>query len=115
MAFAALGVANIPFLPSGVGSRAVHNEASFPIIHARNESTTKKDTVNMFIDGLYDDFAYGASVVEACAERTVYAMQCTSAPARRYVGSETCGPNGVVSLPFYISRHSNQCCRKMGN
>jgi hypothetical protein len=100
----AIGAANVPsidnWLNTGVAPR--FDETSYPTVHARqNSSTTSNDTVNMFIDGASSEFEYGASIVEACADQTIYAIQCTSAPS--YYGLETCGPNGAVSLPFHIN------------
>jgi hypothetical protein len=75
-------------------------EARYPIIQARNDSTPAKNTVNIFIDS-HKEFKFGASIVGACADQTTFAIQCTSAPASvsgTAVGSETCGPNAVVSI-----------------
>ena len=97
MAFA-IGAANVPSLGDfhAPGLRARMDHSSLPILNTRNTSSSGNDTVNLFLDALYEDFEYGASIVEACADQTVYAIQCTDGPA--YVGSETCGPNGAVSF-----------------
>lgn len=100
MAFS-LGAAHAPSLGDwfnpGLTPRVVDQDrAPYPILHARNVST-KLDSVNMFVDSLYDDVEYAASIVTACADRTVYALQCTSAPASVGLGSN-CGPNGIVSF-----------------
>lgn len=93
-----LGAAGVPtldnFLAPGLAGRAVE-QPTYPVIQARNESTTRNNTVNMFVDGS-EDFQYAASVVTACVDQTIYAIQCTAAPSSLRIGSETCGPNGVV-------------------
>lgn len=97
MAFA-LGAANAPslgpWLNPGLSARV--NQGPYPIIQARNDSITRNNTVNLFIDSANDNFEYGASIVTACVDQTVYAIQCTSGPWS--VGSATCGPNGAVSF-----------------
>jgi hypothetical protein len=51
--------------------------------------------VKLFIDdGFGGDAAYAGSIVNACADQTVYAVRCTSGPA--FVGTATCGPNAPV-------------------
>jgi len=72
------------------------DQSASPILDARDNSTTTNNTVNMFIDAQGSDYGYAASVITACVDQTVYALQCTSGPVG--VGSQTCGPNGVVSF-----------------
>ncbi len=56
----------------------------------------QNNTVNLFInDGFDGDAGYAASVIGACVDQTTYALRCTSGPPE--VGSETCGPDAVVS------------------
>ncbi|KAH8657887.1 hypothetical protein BX600DRAFT_439068 [Xylariales sp. PMI_506] len=70
----------------------------FAKLSVRNDTTsTTNDTINLFIDGEYSDFGYAASIVTACADQTVYALRCTSAPAG-VVGSATCGPSASTFL-----------------
>ncbi|KAJ9136647.1 hypothetical protein NKR23_g9683 [Pleurostoma richardsiae] len=53
----------------------------------------ENSTVNLFInDDMDGDAGYVASVVSACADETVYAIQCTSGP----VGPATCGPDAPI-------------------
>lgn len=52
-------------------------------------------SVNLFVDdSIEGDVAYAASIVSACKDQTVYAMQCTSA---ELAGSATCGADAPVS------------------
>lgn len=67
----------------------------FPTIHARNTST-ETDTVNLFIDSVNEDYEYAASIVTACVDQTVYALQCTSAPLGE--GTAACGVNAPVNF-----------------
>ncbi|OIW23848.1 hypothetical protein CONLIGDRAFT_637090 [Coniochaeta ligniaria NRRL 30616] len=60
---------------------------------ARNDSSGS--TVNLFIDALSPDMQYAASIVEACVERTVYAIHCTKGPSS--IGSATCNPNAPIA------------------
>ncbi|CAN8097550.1 unnamed protein product [Discula destructiva] len=66
---------------------------------AQSNSSSAIPTVNMFInDDLNGDAAYAASIVSACADKTVYALQCTSAED---VSQSTCGPDAPVrSIPL---------------
>lgn len=83
-----------PGLSSGLSPRA--DPGPYPILNARNSSTTGNNTVNMFMDSIDDRFEYAASVVTACVDHTIYAIQCTAGPA---VGGTTiCGPNVPVSF-----------------
>ena len=60
---------------------------------AQNNSISSGNTVNLFInDDLGGDAGYGASIISACSDQTVYAIRCTSAN----VPGETCGPNAPV-------------------
>ena len=109
MAFA-VGVAHAPsldgWLTSGLSPRMDHGK--YPVLIARNELTTRNNTVNLFIDSVDPDYEYAASVITACADQTVFALQCTA--TQLGVPTEACGPNGLVSakeafiLP--ISMHS---------
>ncbi|KFY64905.1 hypothetical protein V496_02935 [Pseudogymnoascus sp. VKM F-4515 (FW-2607)] len=104
MAFA-LGAANAPalgdWINSGLTPRAVDRYlAPHPILNARNASTTPAtpgNSVNMFIDSLFEDVEFAGSIVTACADQTVFAIRCTSAAESlsNSVGSD-CGPNGPV-------------------
>ncbi|KAI3326947.1 hypothetical protein HD806DRAFT_531542 [Xylariaceae sp. AK1471] len=47
------------------------------------------DTVNLFLDVQDDDYEFAASVVAACKEHTVYALQCTEGSSN----PSTCGPD----------------------
>ena len=61
-----------------------------------SSALAQNNTVNLFInDGFDGDAGYAASVIGACVDQTTYALQCTSGPPE--VGSETCGPDAVVS------------------
>lgn len=102
----AIGAANAPSLggwiiPGLTPRMTDQGPAPYAVINARNNSATptaRGDTVNMFVDSLYDDVEFAASVVTACVDQTVYAIQCTSAPSS--IGTKTCGPNGPVSFNF---------------
>jgi len=98
----ALGAANAPslddWLSPGLSPRV--DLSPYPILHARNTSTTRNNTVNLFIDSAYSAGEYDASIITACVDQTVYAIRCTTAPG--FVGSETCGPNAVVSLTLFL-------------
>ena len=110
MAFA-LGAAHLPSLggwltPPGLSPRM--DQGKYPVLNTRNESTTRNNTVNLFIDSLGEDYEYAASVITACADHTVFALQCTATQVG--VPTEACGPNAVVSakdLPG-ISSHSSR-------
>jgi len=97
MAFA-IGAAHAPSLDSwlnpGLSPRV--DQGVYPVLQARNGSTTANNTVNMFIDSTNSNYEYAASIITACVDQTVYALQCTAAPVG--VGSNTCGPNGAVSF-----------------
>lgn len=65
-----------------------------------SSATSAAPTVNMFINDVYDgDASYAASIVSACSDQTVYALQCTSAAE---AASDTCGPNAPVSDPLFF-------------
>ncbi|KAE9369692.1 hypothetical protein N431DRAFT_413964 [Stipitochalara longipes BDJ] len=93
----ALGAAHAPsvgdWLSPGLSPRL--DQGSYHILDARDNSTTANATVNMFIDSEGSDYEYAASIVTACVDQTVYALQCTAGPSN--VGSETCGPNAVIA------------------
>lgn len=99
----AIGAANAPGLGEWVNPGLTprmtdQGPAPYAVINARNNSATpapRGDTVNMFVDSLYDDVEFAASIITACVDQTVYAIQCTSAPSS--IGTESCGPNGIVS------------------
>jgi hypothetical protein len=82
---------------------------SLRVLAPRNETAMSSDTVNLFIDAIDENFGYAASIVEACVEQTVYALQCTSGN----VGSATCGPNGAVSFPVFFLCCSNAIADKL--
>lgn len=97
------GVANTLNLGGGwyfgpsLGRRVDHGP--YPVINARNISTSHNNTVNMFIDAIDGRLGYGASIITACVDQTVYAIQCTSAPMD--IPSLTCDQNGPVgSFPY---------------
>jgi hypothetical protein len=87
----------------GVAARAVeYGASSYPVLHPRQNTTqpTANDTVNIFIDSTNEDWEYAASIIEACSDQTVLALQCTS--GGDFVGTETCGPNAAVRhIPFH--------------
>lgn len=93
----ALGAAHVPslgdWLSPGLSPRM--DTPAYPMLHARNNSSPANNTVNMFLDSIDGNFEYAASIVTACVDQTVYAIQCTGGPTR--FGSATCGPNAVVS------------------
>ncbi|KAK4239961.1 hypothetical protein C8A03DRAFT_13685 [Achaetomium macrosporum] len=67
---------------------AVSTLASFAV--AQN-NTGSGNTVDLFIDDdINSQGLYAASIVSACNDQTVYALQCTSARGD-VVGSRTCG------------------------
>lgn len=73
--------------------------AVFAGLAAAQNSSSADPTVNLFINDAYGgqlDFA--ASIVTACADQTVYALQCTSGPAS--IDSDVCGSNGVVRRTY---------------
>lgn len=82
------------FLGTGISPRM--DESSYHVLDARQNSTTASATVNMFIDAQSNDFEYAASIITACVDQTVYALQCTSAPVG--VDPSACGPNAGVSF-----------------
>ncbi|KAB5549541.1 hypothetical protein GE09DRAFT_176912 [Coniochaeta sp. 2T2.1] len=92
-ALSALGVAQPAFFEAfqhdaPVVGRAARLAGIRNGVVARNESVP---TVNLFIDAMSPRQQYGASIVDACQDHTIYAIQCTSGPPS--VGSATCGPN----------------------
>jgi hypothetical protein len=78
------------------------DQGSYPILNPRSNSTTGNDTVNMFLDSANSQYEYGASIITACVDQTVYAIQCTAGPMD--VNSKTCGPNAVVSFNTFPYR-----------
>lgn len=67
--------------------------SQFPhAVMPRNDSNAP--TVNMFIDGMFPDMKYVASIVDVCPDRTTYALRCTEGPA--LVPTGACGTDGVV-------------------
>ncbi|KAK0119468.1 hypothetical protein ONS95_010916 [Cadophora gregata] len=98
------------FVSPGVSARGIeYGASSYPVLHPRQNSTAPatNDTVNMFIDSMDEDWEYAASIIEACADRTVLALRCTSGGS--FVGTQTCGPNAaaatvtVASTSYYLS------------
>ncbi|KAL2131060.1 hypothetical protein VTI74DRAFT_5599 [Chaetomium olivicolor] len=101
MAFNLAGAvgANTEFLNafqlSGPASGPVAARGQFPgLVVARNDSESSVPTVNMFIDGKSRSMKYAASIIDACAAQTTYALRCTSGPV--YLGSSVCGANAPV-------------------
>ncbi|KAK9799962.1 hypothetical protein SCARD494_01755 [Seiridium cardinale] len=89
----------------GVSPRA-EPAGDWPRLHTRNDTTGTNSTyptVNLFID---DDgssaWKYVASVVTACADQTVYALQCTAGPTSTYIAgnyfTEVCDSTKVVTV-----------------
>ncbi|KAK4164364.1 hypothetical protein QBC43DRAFT_50025 [Cladorrhinum sp. PSN259] len=79
------------FQPTGrVAARGQHPK----LVVARNDSSVP--TINMFIDGdtSLGSFKYAGSIIDACVDRTTYALRCTSGPS--FVGANTCGPNAQI-------------------
>jgi hypothetical protein len=89
-AFAAVG-AGVDLLQAFQLNTPVAGRSNIQTLVARNDSGS---TANLFIDAHSPDMEYAASIVEACSEQTVYAIQCTKGPS---VGEATCGPNAPVS------------------
>jgi hypothetical protein len=101
MAFSLAG-ANVPALDGdwfnpGLSARMAGNEQApepFPVLNVRNNSATptaRGNTVNLFMDSASEEIEFAASIVSVCVDRTVYAIQCTKAPAS--IGTD-CGPGG---------------------
>ncbi|KAL2070278.1 hypothetical protein VTL71DRAFT_13304 [Oculimacula yallundae] len=106
MSLAVVGgnVAFNEFVSPGVSARGVQHAAeSYPVLHPRQNSTApaSNDTINMFIDSQDKDWKYAASIVEACADQTIIALQCTSGDS--FVGSSTCGPNAQIATVTFAS------------
>ncbi|CAL3964355.1 unnamed protein product [Diplocarpon coronariae] len=103
MAFA-IGGASVPSLP-GLMPGLLPRVPPAPVplspapatLHRRQNGTAPspaaRETVNLFIDSTDADWEYAASIIAACADQTVYAVQCTS--GGDLVGAQTCGPNAV--------------------
>src|SRR3954453_21560072 len=76
--------------------------APYPVIHARNDTNTRNNTVNLFVEASGNDYEFAASIVEACVETTVYAIQCTKGTVPKSVllggvaATEVCGPKAAV-------------------
>ncbi|KAI9056225.1 hypothetical protein LZ554_001153 [Drepanopeziza brunnea f. sp. 'monogermtubi'] len=101
MALAIGGAALVPglsdFFGPGITPR-FENAATGQFLQERqspNSSSSSDPTVNLFIDSTDPDFEYAASVISACRDETVYALQCTAGPSD--VGDLTCGPNAVIA------------------
>lgn len=93
LGFIAAGAPVFEGLPS-LGLTPRMNHGQYANLHARNTSETP-NTVNLFLDVTEDDYEFAASVITACVDQTIYALQCTSASG--FVGGATCGPNAAVS------------------
>ncbi|OWP01184.1 hypothetical protein B2J93_5464 [Marssonina coronariae] len=105
MAFA-IGGASVPSLP-GLMPGLLPRVPPAPVplspapatLHRRQNGTAPspaaRETVNLFIDSTDADWEYAASIIAACADQTVYAVQCTS--GGDLVGAQTCGPNAVFA------------------
>ncbi|OBT73101.1 hypothetical protein VF21_07620 [Pseudogymnoascus sp. 05NY08] len=105
MAFSLAG-ANVPALGGdwfnpGLSARMAGKEqepAHFPVLNVRNNTATptpRGKTVNLFMDSESEEIEFAASIVSVCVDRTVYAIQCTKAPAS--IGTD-CGPGGQEIL-----------------
>lgn len=112
MAFAIKGAnAELSDLFPGVGARGLAPGGSpYPVLQPRQNGSAPENTVNMFVDSVGEDWSWAASVVEACADQTVMALQCTSAGSVSFVGQETCGPSAnvitvtVASTTWHLSQ-----------
>ena len=99
----ALGAAQVPSLAYWL-SPGLNPQANQAYRNVNPRDTTGNSTVNMFLDARSNEFEYAASIVAACADQTVYALQRTGVTGQTSVGSETCGPNAGVSYhSFSIS------------
>ncbi|KUJ13378.1 uncharacterized protein LY89DRAFT_721403 [Mollisia scopiformis] len=91
-----LGAAHAPslgeWLIPGLSPRM---DQAYTNLNTRDNSTTGNSTINMFIDAESSDYEYAASIVTACVDQTVYAIQCTA--NLPLVDGATCGPNGVIA------------------
>jgi hypothetical protein len=64
---------------------------------ASAQSNSSEPSLNLFVnDSFNGDAVYAASIVTACADQTVYALQCISGPAS--ASPSTCGPSAPVSF-----------------
>ncbi|KAH8905744.1 hypothetical protein BR93DRAFT_968978 [Coniochaeta sp. PMI_546] len=90
-AVAAVGAGHDLFQAFQLGA-PVAGRSDVRTVVARNDSGS---TVNLFIDGESPKMQYAASIVEACSERTVYAIHCTKGPST--VGGAMCGPNAPIA------------------
>ncbi|RYP62849.1 hypothetical protein DL769_007143 [Monosporascus sp. CRB-8-3] len=66
-------------------------------VAARQNGNSSDDTINMFIDSEYtgeEGARYAASVVNACPDMTVLALQCTAGPS--YLVDGACGSDAAV-------------------
>ena len=107
-----IGTANLPgfveFANPGLTRR--HEQGRYPIIQARNDTSTAplNNTVNLFMDVESDDYGFVASVITACLETTVYAIRCTKAPKNEveilaglgFNPGDICGPTASVCSSF---------------
>lgn len=99
------------YTPTHLSPRVDHSR--YPAIRATNDSTApdnstvKPPTVNLFLDVLEGDYGWGASIVTACVDQTVYAIQCTQGP--KTVGSKVCGPSAQVHTRSPILNSKNFC------
>lgn len=67
---------------------------------AADNDKSSGDSVELFIeDGLGGQGQYAASIVDACRDHTVYAIQCTSA---RGIPDSICGDAAPVSTAHYL-------------
>lgn len=101
MAFALKGAnAGLSDFFPGVDARGIeYSSSSYPVLHPRQNGSAPESTVNMFVDSVGEDWKWAASIVEACADQTVMALQCTAGGGgvqAGFVGSTTCGPNAQV-------------------
>ncbi|KAK6088527.1 hypothetical protein SCUP234_00407 [Seiridium cupressi] len=100
----------------GVSSRA-EPAGDWRRLHTRNDTTGTNSTyptVNLFIDDNGSSaWKYVASVVTACADQTVYALQCTAGPTSTYIAgnyfTKVCDSTKVVKGPsHYIQSLSTE-------
>ncbi|RYP52266.1 hypothetical protein DL768_002585 [Monosporascus sp. mg162] len=74
-----------------------HGAVARHYVAARQDGNSSDNTIDMFIDSQYsgeDSASYAASVVNACPDMTVLALQCTAGPS--YLEDGACGSNAEV-------------------
>jgi hypothetical protein len=106
VAFGAVNAANLG-LGGWLAPRDVADySAKMETLEKRADSQT--DIVNLFVDVQDEGYELAASVVAACKDHTVYAIQCTAGSS----DPDVCGSNAPVRFypPFWFSR-----CRRGTN